>query len=489
VGAESIADIMCLPPLLQDFLDVAADSTRSHLVMAVVLLLSACTTTDPHQDHQNLVTAVQVPDPGQRHRKSNAVGVIPTPPPKPEIKYDLPISNSIWEQLRSYFGLPMPEAKYLRPYLKDYGSKSWAVETLLERSEPYLAWITKQTKRQGIPAEIALLPAVESAFDPLAESPGDAAGLWQFIPATGRRFGLMENWWYDGRKDVVTSTHAALKYLKYLHQRFDGDWLLALAAYNTGEGKIRAAIKSNQRTGKPVDYWHLKLPKETTDYVPRLLALRLVVEHPGRYGITLPDIQQQPVMAIVDTDGQIELSIAAQLADVSPDTLYRLNPGYKRGATPPRGPHQIVLPADRVGRFQTQLAELPPEQRVQWRRHEIKSGETLSHIALQYKTTVPALRTVNGLKSDRIRSGAHLVIPGSLHPKQAQVLAANTGQTRWWQNITKRTKKMVHGVRPGDTLWDLARHYGVSVQQLASWNHISTTDYLQPGQKLVLHTR
>ncbi len=488
MGAESIADIMCMPPLLQDFLDTAADNTSSHLVMAVVLLLGACT-MDPHKDHQNLSTAVQVPDPESRHRKSDTVAVIPTPPSKPEIKHNVPISNPIWEQLRSNFGLPMPKTNVLQPYLKDYANKSWAVEALLERSEPYLAWIAKQTKRQGIPAEIALLPAVESAFDPLAESPGDAAGLWQFIPATGRRFGLMENWWYDGRKDVVTSTHAALKYLKYLHQRFDGDWLLALAAYNTGEGKIRAAIKSNQLAGKPADYWHLKLPRETRNYVPRLLALRLLVEHPDRYGITLPDIQQQPVLAIVATDGQIELSIAAQLADVSQDTLYRLNPGYKRGATPPRGPHQIVLPADRVGRFQTQLVDLPPDQRVQWQRHEIKSGETLSHIALRYKTTVPALRTVNGLKNDRIRSGAQLVIPGSLPPKQATVLAADTGQTRWWQSVTKKTKEVVHGVRPGDTLWDLARHYGVSVQQLASWNHISTTDYLQPGQKLVLHTR
>ncbi len=455
--------------------------------MAVVLLLGACA-IDPHQDHQNLVAA-QVPDTEPRQGNSDVVAAIPKPPPKPEIKRSVPVSSPIWEQLRSGFGLPMPKEKFMRPYLKEYANKSWAVEALLERSEPYLAWIAKQTKRQGVPAEIALLPAVESTFDPLAESPGDAAGLWQFIPATGRRFGLTENWWYDGRKDVVTSTHAALKYLKYLHQRFDGDWLLALAAYNTGEGKIRSAIKSNQLAGKPADYWHLKLPRETRDYVPRLLALRLVVEHPDRYGITLPDIPQQPALAIVGTDGQIELSIAAQLADVSHDTLYHLNPGYKRGATPPQGPHQIVLPADRVDRFRSQLAELPPDQRVQWQRHEIKSGETLSHIALRYNTTVPALRTVNGLENDRIRAGAHLVIPGSLRPKQAQVLATDSGQTRWWQNVTKKTTKVVHGVRPGDTLWDLARHYGVSVQQLASWNHISTTDYLQPGQKLVLHTR
>lgn len=461
-------------------------SKPNHLVLVSALLLGACVVNPHLEDGMSVPVAETQP-------KEQAEPVIAKATPQPisaadsEIKPRHPRNRSAWKDLRRNFKLPLPKSGQLDSYLETYRDQSWSVQTLLRRSEPYLAWIAQETKRQGVPGEIALLPAVESGFDPLAQSSGDAVGLWQFIPATGRRFGLSQNWWYDGRRDVIKSTKAALRYLKYLHQRFDGDWLLALAAYNTGEGKIRAAVKRNRSNGKPTDFWHLTLPKETQDYVPRLLALRVVVEHPRRYGVTLPDIDNQPILTVTDTGGQLELAVAAKLAGLPASTLYYLNPGYKRGVTPPRGPHEIVLPADRVTRFQTQLASLVPEQRVNRQEHHVQSGETLSHIALRYHTTVAALRATNGLTNDRIRTGTTLAVPGSRRHTGEYVLASGGAEKHWWQRITKRTKKVVHGVQPGDTLWDLARHYGVSVSQLASWNRISANDYLRPGQKLVLH--
>jgi len=458
-------------------------------MLAAAVLLGACA-SNPEQDTENAITNIheQSSDDPPAIVTAIASPSLPSSPP-PDIQAPPSFEVSIWTQLKKDFRLPLPKSSYLEEYLQAYANTAWALEVLLERGKPYIAWIAHEAKRQKVPAEIALLPAVESGFDPVAQSGGDAAGLWQFIPATGRRFGLTQDWWYDGRLDVVRSTEAAMEYLKYLHKRFDGDWLLALAAYNTGGGKIRAAMKANRRDGKPADFWHLQLPQETKDYVPRLLALRLIIENPKRYGITLPKIDSQPALGIANTRGQVDLGVAATLADVPTEAVYYMNPGFKQGITPPKGPHKIVLPVGHIARFEHEIDRLSPEQRIQRELHKIKSGETLSHIALRYKTTVSALRSVNGLKNDRVRAGSEIIIPSSQPRTKKYVLASGAGDKRWWHRIKQRERKVVHGVKQGDTLWDLARYYGVSVQQLASWNDISTKDYLQPGQKLVLHTR
>jgi membrane-bound lytic murein transglycosylase D len=237
------------------------------------------------------------------------------------------------------------------------------------------------------------------------------------MPATAREAGLRKDWWYDGRRDFVAATEAALDYLTALQQRFDGDWLLALAAYNAGSARVNRAIRENGRQGRPVDFWHLPLPEETRNYVPKLLALRAIIANPAGHGISLPGLANASYFTIVDTGGQIDLQVAARLAGTSLDDLQRLNPGLTRSITPPGSTHQLLVPRASAQRFRIGLALLPPEQRVQSIRYRIRPGDTLSEIALNSRTTVSRLRKLNQLDSSRIVSGSLLVVPVGGHDK------------------------------------------------------------------------
>ena len=226
-----------------------------------------------------------------------------------------------------------------------------------------------------MPAEIALLPIVESAYDPFAYSHGRAAGLWQFVPATGKRFGLKQDWWYDGRRDILDSTAAALDYLQYLHKRFKGDWLLALAAYNSGEGTVSKAQRKNRKKGKPVGFWDLALPGETRDYVPKLIALKQLVATPSVYGIKLEGVPNRPYFAVVETAAQIDLAVAADLAGLELDKLYRLNPGFNQWATSPDGPHRLLIPVDQADMFRQAVAD---NELDRWLHHlPVRAGDTV----------------------------------------------------------------------------------------------------------------
>ncbi len=386
--------------------------------------------------------------------------------------------GDLWVRIRDGFALNQPDNKRVKNATTWYTRHPSYVARVTEQAEPYLHYIVNEVEQRGMPAEIALLPVVESAYQPFAYSPGRAAGLWQFIPATGKRFGLKLNWWYDGRRDVVASTQAALDYLQYLHDMFDGDWLLALAAYNSGEGTVQRAIRENKKKGKPTDYWSLRLPRETQEYVPRLLAISAIVARPEEEGVALQPIADQPYLTSVDMDGQLDLSVAAGLADMSVEELQRLNPGFNRWATDPDGPHRLLLPADKAEIFNQGLASLPPEQRVQWVRHRIRNGETLGHIAARYGTTVDVLRRINQIKGNNIRAGKYLMIPVAGHELAGDMLTAraSSGATRQYK----------HKVESGDSLWQLARRYDVSVKQLADWNDIDAKKPLRPGQNLIV---
>jgi membrane-bound lytic murein transglycosylase D len=339
-------------------------------------------------------------------------------------------------------------------------------------------------EQRGMPSEIALLPVVESAFQPYAYSSGRAAGIWQFIPNTGRRWGLKLNWWYDGRRDIVASTRAALDYLEYLHNTFDGDWLLALAAYNSGEGTVLKAIHINQRRHKPTDFWSLRLPRETEQYVPRLLALRAIVSDPSKLGISLKPIADEPYLTSVEIDSQMDLAMAAKLADMDPEELHQLNPGFNRWATDPDGPHRLLLPLDKAAIFATQVAELSPEDMVHWVRHRVRHGETLGGIAHHYKTTVKVLGQLNKLRSNLIRPGQYLIIP--ISNNLATTDKAEGGEQDASQGIPTTGDKTIHTVVEGDSLWTLAHQYGVSVRQLSSWNNLNPRKPLHSGQELIV---
>jgi membrane-bound lytic murein transglycosylase D len=396
--------------------------------------------------------------------------------------------QDLWVRLREGFGLPHQNNPRIAPHLAWYRNNPAYLDRVFDRADPFLHHILEQLEARSMPAEIALLPVVESAFDPFAYSHGRAAGLWQFIPGTATRFGLKQDWWYDGRRDVIASTEAALDYLQYLHRFFDGDWMLALAAYNSGEGTVRNAVRRNRAAGKPVDFWHLDLPRETRHYVPKLLALGLVVDDPEQHGLALPPIANEARIALVDTGGQLDLAIAAQLAELPLDDLYKLNPGFNRWATDPEGPHRLVLPVDRAGAFAAALAELPPERRLNWLRHEIRPGETLSEIAKRHQTTVAVLRETNQLTGHQIRAGHHLLVPVAASATSEYRLSSGQRLAQT-QNRDRGGVRKTHQVQRGDTFWDLSRRYDVPLRSLAQWNNMAPGDTLRPGQKLVIWDR
>jgi membrane-bound lytic murein transglycosylase D len=351
------------------------------------------------------------------------------------------------------------------------------------RAEPYLHYIVEELEKRNMPLDLALLPIVESAYNPFAYSRSRASGIWQFIPGTGRLYGLKQNWWYDGRRDIIAATDAALNYLQKLHQEFDRDWLLALAAYNSGEGNVGRAIRRNKKAGKPIDFFSLKLPRETRGYVPSLLAVAEIVANPNKYKIALKPINNIQHFKQVDIGSQIDLATAAELSELSIEELYTLNPGFNRWATDPKGPHRLLIPVDKATAFENKLATLSSDDRIKWQQHKIKKGESLGRIATHYRTDVSTLKQINRLKGNTIRTGRSLLIPTAQKPLKHYSLSLDS---RRYKGLKRSGdgQRYVYTIKRGDNLWDIGRHYGISVKQLCAWNGISSKSILRPGKKL-----
>lgn len=396
--------------------------------------------------------------------------------------------QDLWAHLRSTFKLDLDrDNPRIEAQVKWYASHPGYLNRTVQRASRYLYYITDQLQKRNMPGELALLPVVESAFDPFAYSHGRASGLWQFIPSTGRIYGLDQDWWYDGRRDVVQSTDAALRYLQALSNRFDGKWLLALASYNSGAGTVINAVKHNERRHKPTDFWSLHLPKETSAYVPKLLAIAKIVQDPAKYGVTLKSLPDTPYFKIVETHGQIDLAQAAKLAGVDVEEIYLLNPGCNRWATDPKGPGRLLVPAKDADTFETALAELPKNKRVTWHNYRVKNGDSLIVIAHQFRTTPSVIRQINGLHTNMIRVGQHLLIPVASHDGKYYALSAAARLKATQERYASSGRTRVnYRVRHGDTLWDIARAHNVSVRKLAKWNGMAPTDPLMPGHKLVI---
>jgi len=440
----------------------------THIILAVtlILMISGCAT---RQSATITQTHESISDSGSWETSDS-----PAIPPA----YDDP---EFWNQLRNSFRLDGTGHKAVTAKVKLFAGNSAQVERIFNRGEPYLAYIFNEVRKRNLPGEITLLPFVESGYDPFAYSHGRASGLWQFIPGTGKMYGLKQDWWYDGRRDIVASTEAALDYLEKLHKQFDGDWLLALAAYNSGAGTVNKAIRKNLQAGRPTDFWHLKLPKETSAYVPKLLAISTVVSEPGKYGVTLTPVAMTPAFAIVETQGQLDIGVASELAGIETEELYRLNPGYNRWATHPDGPHRLVIPLANSDRFTQNLAALPESSRVKWVRHKIRNGETLTHIARRYDTTVKVLSSINELRGTNIRAGRHLLVPvAAKDPSRYAVI------NKKLQSGNTSDSKITYKVRNGDSLWGIAHKHKVSVKQVTRWNRLDSGSLIRPGQKLVI---
>lgn len=348
-------------------------------------------------------------------------------------------------------------------------------DVLSERANPGLAYIVEEIQRRGLPMELAIVPIVESMLDPWAYSSQRAAGLWQISPATGSHYGLDVSWWYDARLDIPVATEFALDYLTELHTEFDGDWQLALAAYNGGRGRVARAIARAKKYGHPMDYWSLGLPRETRRYLPRILGMAELIARPDTYGLTLSELPIDPAIAVVDTQGQIEMAKVARLAGIEVGEVRRLNPAHIRWATPPEGSHRLWLPAQHALRFSESLADLPPSERVEWAHYTIAPGDSLNAIARRFDTKAGLLKVVNEIDNSFIRAGDELMIPRGIEWTDRLVDAGTD-----WPPSTSRQYR----VKSGDSLWLIARRHNVAVNDLRSWNNLRKEVFLQPGQIL-----
>ena len=379
----------------------------------------------------------------------------------------------LWDRIRKDITFTIPkdyeEGKLFR---NRFINNQHAVNRLSKSGQRYLFHTVKRAEELGVPVELALLPFVESEFDPYAQSVYGATGMWQFLPSTGREWGLKTNWWYDGKRDVIASTEAAFGFLIYLHEKFDSDWLLAIAAYNAGPARVNRAIKKNKREGKPIDFWSLKLPKETSAYVPKLLVLCELIKNPDTFGVTLPSIANRAYFSKIKTPGQVDLMQAADLAGITPEAIYELNPGFSQWATDPSGPHYLLLPTGVADRFLIQLSSLDEIELVQWDRYKIKRGDNLTKIANKYSIEFKVLMEINQLDNDLIYTGQEIMVPRS---------------PAWAQTFVPKAR--TYEVVKGDSFWGISKRFGVTIQDISLWNELSLTKPLQIGQKIKIFSK
>jgi membrane-bound lytic murein transglycosylase D len=384
--------------------------------------------------------------------------------------------EDLWERIRNQLSFHTIEHKRIVAARKHYMRQRNYVPVVSERAKPYLHYIVEEVEKRGMPIEMALLPALESTYSPFALSSQHAAGLWQIMPATGKDLGLEQNWWYDGRRDLRESTRAALDYLEELHAGLDNDWLLALAAYNSGKGRVLRAMRDNRNRGEPTDYWSLKLPKETQRYVPRLIAISGFVAFPEIWDVEFTPIANAPTFEVVQTHGQIELAKAAKLAQIDLVEIRSFNSGQLRWATAPKQAQELLVPVGTGPLLREAIAQLTPAERVQWQHYRIQRGDSLIRIAKNFHTEVGLLKEVNNLRSSRIRAGDKLMIPHGTEWASSLEMASSSTKTRTG-----------YRVRQGDSLYRIAGKFNVSIDQLINWNSLNPSAYLQPGQKLTLY--
>lgn len=392
--------------------------------------------------------------------------------------------EDVWDEIASDLQLGAAHFDNFSDYLNYYQKKPNYLKRVSQRAQPYLHYIFSEVKQRNMPYEMALLPIIESAFQTTAKSHQNALGLWQFIPQTGHLYGLERNWWYEGRQDVVQSTQAALTYLKKLHDLNNDDWLLALASYNGGIGNVWKAVKKYQKKHPEVEkpsFWQIRpyLPKETQHYVPQLLAVAHALQHREKFNQTLEPIENTAFFKVIELDRQISLDKVATLSGTPNVLLAQLNPGYLRPSTPPNGPYHIVLPLKHSDLFEQQLALDKSVFDIQWVKHAIKPGDTLGEIAQTYKTSTSAIKKLNNMRSNTINIGKTLLIP----LPQQYASAFNTDA-----KPTYKGAKFEHTVKPGESLWTIARYYNTDTKTLCNWNNIGVQTPLLKGQKLEIRS-
>ncbi len=506
-------------------------SVNFSLIM-ISLIAAGCSETSKAPLSSN-----DAPFPVYTKRNSNYIPRTYHPLNKTKLKSRATQGNTVWNRLVSLYALPEVDNERVDHAIDWYLRHPDTLIAVQERAAPYMHLILNEIEAKNIPGELALLPVVESSFRPNAYSKSDASGLWQFIPSTGRLFGLKQNEWYDGRRDILLSTQAATTYLKQLSETFDGDWLLALASYNYGKGNVMKSIERNEDRDLPSDYWSLHLPEETLNYVPRLLAIAKLFANADEYNLPLQNIPDKPFCEVIDVKSQIDLSKAAELANTPLDEFLKLNPGFNRASTAPEGPHRLLIPAASAQTFKRNLAQLPFDERIDQRRvmaeriaeirrneekaaaiarraeereermaflakraeekaalvatakraelraaaltrYKVKYGESLTAIANRNHTTVKALQKTNHLASTNVRSGTILRVPPT-----------KTNDNIPFVNKTTKNKSeniQSYAVKKGDTFFNISQRFSVNAKDVAEWNKVSIKTALVPGKKLII---
>lgn len=399
---------------------------------------------------------------------------------------ELGVPSDVWERIRRGYAMPVLQSKLVDRWVDFYTKDPAYLRRMSERAGQYLYHIVEEIENRGMPTELALLPFVESAFQAEALSRAKAAGLWQFMPATGKAYDLAQNLWRDDRRDILESTRAALDYFEYLHGMF-GDWHLALAAYNWGEGSVQRAIQRVKRRKQPTDYLHLRMPRETANYVPKLEAVKRIISNPSKYGITLPDVGNEPFFVTITKPRDIDIETAAELAGMPLEEFRRLNPSYKLPVIVASHNNVMLLPADKLDFFVDNLASWMDSGQPlsQWTTYRLQQGETLAQVAGRSGMTEDELRKVNGIpKGRRVLANSTLLVR-STGTEDQQDIAAELANAKLQLSPTTTWRRVTYRVRSGDTLSGIARRWRITMKSIVTANRLRS-DRLRVGQRLVL---
>ncbi|GAA0817521.1 LysM peptidoglycan-binding domain-containing protein [Colwellia sp. D2M02] len=446
--------------LTEDFL------MKKILSLSFILLLTACQ---------------QTPNTTANTETTNQAQAVNAALTKPHVEPEVNIPESIkrpedyadvWQRIRSQLTIEVPDNEAVAKWREYYLSHPNFMVTISQRAEPFLYYIVEEIEKRNMPLELALLPIVESAYLPYGVSSMSAAGLWQFMPVSAKRFNIEQNWWYDGRRDIVESTRGALDYFEFFHDTFDEDWLNAVAAFNSGEGRVGRAIRKNERANLATDFWSLNLPEETTHFVPKLLAIADILKNAEALNYSFTPIENKPALAIFELEEQLDLSLAAEWANVELAEIYQLNPGLNRWATAPDSNYQLLLPVAATNTFKENLSRTDKKDWLRWQRYQVKAGDSLGKIGALHNIDVAALKKLNDLSSDMIRIGQELAVPVTDYKAYPLALAKLNGS------------QVTHKVKRGDTLWDISRKYKVKVHDIVRWNNLPSDGFLKLEQKL-----
>ncbi|QOC23963.1 LysM peptidoglycan-binding domain-containing protein [Wenzhouxiangella sp. AB-CW3] len=464
--------------------------TASALLLTL-LLSAACATFDRHDETAQDETDSVVSPPDQPDSfdivELAALRLAEDPPREDDDEDVHEEPEHLWERIvRRFAFADCPGDSRADRWARWYSERDEYMDRVLTRARPWLHDIANELDARDLPGELALLPIVESAYDPFAYSHGRASGTWQFLTATARDHGLTINDYYDGRRDVWAATRAALDYLAYLHDRFD-DWNLALAAYNAGQGRVQRAVNRNRSNGRGTDWQSLTLPRETRAYIPKINGLGCLFANPSDYGFELPVWDDRPRVARVDIDSAVDVVALAAEAELDIAELIALNPGLNRHLTPPSGPHHLIVPVDQVETVREVLPDINTEDMLVWEEVTVRNGDTLSHIAHRYNTSVAELRRANDLNGDFLRAGQTLRIAANGQTPEDSPHADLYHELARLQRRLLPTKRFQHQVRPGENLWLIARQYRVSIADLRRWNNLGSDNLIRPGQRLMVH--